>query len=81
MAEGKAPKMTVEVISRKTDKISIREYALELHHNDIPQRVGGAGVHDSSNLLALTPWEHEAVDQFRHVGSDLIRVIKGVDVW
>ncbi|GLO11384.1 hypothetical protein PPUJ20005_53560 [Pseudomonas putida] len=37
MAEGKAPKMTVEVISRKTDKISIREYALELHHNDIPQ--------------------------------------------
>ena len=81
MAEGKAPKMTVEVISRKTDKISIREYTLELHHNDIPQRVGGEGVHDSSNLLALTPWEHEAVDQFRHVGSDLIRVIKGVDVW
>jgi len=81
MAEGKAPKMTVEVISRKTDKISIKEYALELHHNNIPQRVGGAGVHDPSNLLALTPWEHEGVDQFRHVGSDLIRVIKGVDVW
>lgn len=81
MAEGKAPKMTVEVISRKTDKISIKEYTLELHHNDIPQRVGGEGVHDSSNMLALTPWEHEAVDHFRHVGSDLIRVIKGVDVW
>lgn len=73
--------MTVEVISRKTDKISIKEYSLELHHNDIPQRVGGDGVHDSSNLLALTPWEHEAADQFRHVGADLIRVVKGVDLW
>ena len=81
MAEGKAPKMTVEVISRKTDVKSIKEYTLELHHNDIPQRVGGDGVHDSSNLLALTPWEHEAVDAFRHVGSDLVRVVKGVDVW
>ncbi len=81
MAEGKAPRITVEVISRKTDKISIKEYSLELHHNAIPQRVGGDGVHESPNILALTPWEHETVDQFRHVGADLIKVIKGVDVW
>ena len=54
MADGKAPKMTVEVISRKSDQISIKEMSMELHHNDIPQRVGGAGGHDPSNLLALT---------------------------
>lgn len=81
MAKGKAPRMQVQVVSRSTDKITVKEYTLELHHNDIPQRVGGPGVHDNSNLLALTPWEHEAIDQFRHVGFDLIKVVKGVDVW
>ena len=81
MAEGKAPRMTVEVMNRKTFEITRKDVAMELHHNDIPQRVGGAGVHETSNLLSLTPWEHEAVDAFRHVGSDLIRVVKGVDVW
>ncbi|MEE5056968.1 RHS repeat-associated core domain-containing protein, partial [Pseudomonas alliivorans] len=81
MAEGKAPRMRVEVMDRKTLAIVEKDVSMELHHNDIPQRIGGDGVHDSSNLLSLTPWEHEAVDSFRHVGSDLIRVIKGVDVW
>uniref|UniRef100_UPI00406D0774 RHS repeat domain-containing protein n=1 Tax=Pseudomonas sp. F3-2 TaxID=3141539 RepID=UPI00406D0774 len=81
MAEGKAPKMTVEVMSRRTFEVSQKDVSMELHHNSIPQRVGGAGVHDASNLLSLTPWEHEAVDSFRHVGSSLIRIIKGVDVW
>ena len=81
MAEGKAPRMTVEVMNRKTFEITRKDVAMELHHNDIPQRVGGAGVHETSNLLSLTPWEHEAVDAFRHVGSDLIRVVKGVDIW
>ncbi|GHC57487.1 RHS repeat-associated core domain-containing protein [Ulvibacter litoralis] len=81
MKEGKAPKMTVEVTNRKTGVTTTRDYSMELHHKDIPQRVGGDGVHDSSNLDALTPWEHEAVDEFRHVGSDLDEVIKGVDTW
>lgn len=81
MKDGKAPRMTVEVTNRKTGKTSVRDYSMELHHRDIPQRVGGDGVHKSSNLDALTPWEHEAVDPFRHVGSDLDEVIKGVDVW
>ncbi|WP_422418950.1 RHS repeat-associated core domain-containing protein [Pseudomonas sp. GZD-222] len=81
MAEGKAPKMTVLVRNRKTFAVTKKEMSLELHHNDIPQRVGGVGVHDKDNLLSLTPWEHEAVDLYRHVGYDLIKVVKGVDVW
>ena len=54
---------------------------MELHHKDIPQRVGGDGVHQLGNLDSLTPWEHEAVDAFRHTGYDLSRIIKGVDLW
>ncbi|KTB97830.1 hypothetical protein AO387_25730 [Pseudomonas syringae ICMP 11168] len=81
MTKGQAPRMKVEVVNRKTLEISEKDVSMELHHDLIPQRTGGAGVHDKSNLLSLTPWEHEAVDQFRHVGSDLIRVIKGVDTW
>jgi RHS repeat-associated protein len=81
MAEGKAPKMTVQVISRKSDKIMTKDVSMELHHNFIPQRVGGSGVHATSNLLALTPWEHEAIDSFRYFGFDLIKVVKGVGAW
>ncbi|MFK7112911.1 RHS repeat-associated core domain-containing protein [Flavobacterium oreochromis] len=81
MNDGKAPRMTVEVTNRKTGVTSIKDYSLELHHTNIPQRVGGTGVHNSSNLTIVDPWQHEAVDSFRHVGSDLDAVIKGVDVW
>lgn len=81
MAKGRAPKISVMVQNRKTLEITERVYSLELHHATIPQRIGGTGVHNTSNLDILTPWEHEAVDSFRHVGSDLIRIIKGVDVW
>ena len=81
MENGNAPRMTVEVTNRKTGKTSTKDYSMELHHRDVPQRVGGEGVHDHSNLDALTPWEHEEVDPFRHVGSDLEEVILGVDKW
>jgi len=54
---------------------------MELHHRDIPQRVGGDGVHQSSNLDSLTPWDHEAVDPFRHTGYDFSKIIKGLDIW
>lgn len=37
---------------------------MELHHTNSPKRVGGPGVHDTSNLTALTPWQHKAVDPF-----------------
>lgn len=81
MAAGKAPKITVEVINRRTGIPQTKDVSMELHHRDIPQRLGGDDVHKTRNLDALTPWEHEAVDPFRHAGSDLVRIIKGVDVW
>jgi hypothetical protein len=81
MTEGKAPRMTVEVINRKTGMPQVKEVSMELHHRDIPQRVGGKDVHQSSNLDALTPWEHEAVDPFRHTGYDVSKIIKGLDIW
>ena len=81
MTDGRAPRMTVEVTNRKTGVTSVKDYSLELHHTDVPQRVGGEGVHDSSNLTIYDPWEHEIADEFRHVGSDLDEVIKGVDIW
>lgn len=81
MLAGRAPKMTVEVMNRTTGQISTKNVGLELHHTNIPQRVGGAGVHAPSNLSELTPWQHEAVDPYRHTGEDLLRVIKGIDKW
>jgi uncharacterized protein RhaS with RHS repeats len=81
MTSGRAPKMTVEVMNRKTGAISTKDVAMELHHTTIPQRIGGAGVHASSNLSDLTPWQHESVDSYRHTGEDLLSVIKGIDTW
>ena len=81
MKKGKASKMTVEVTNRKTGITSVKDYSLELHHTNTPQRVGGTGVHNTSNLTIVDPWQHEAIDPFRHVGADLDVVIKGVDTW
>jgi RHS repeat-associated protein len=81
MKDGKAPKMTVEVVNNKTGEITTKDVSLELHHASIPQRQGGANVHDPSNLAIVTPWQHEAVDPFRNTGSTLLNVVKGVDSW
>ncbi len=81
MKKGKAPRMTVEVINRKTGQKMTKDYSMELHHTNTPQRTGGANVHSSSNLTKYDPWEHEANDSYRHVGADKVKVIKGVDTW
>ena len=81
MKEGKAPKLQVEVINRKSGKEEIIDVRMELHHKDIPQRVGGENVHNHDNLAKLTPWEHEAVDPYRHTGYDVINIVKDVDKW
>lgn len=81
IAEGKAPRMEVEVVNRRTGLPETKEVSMELHHRDIPQRVGGTGVHESANLDALTPWEHELVDPFRHTGYDLSKIVRGLDIW
>ena len=80
MQDGKAPKLTATVIDRKGNVTQVT-VSMELHHTNIPQRVGGAGVHDHSNLTALTPWQHETVDPFRHTGQTLVSVDKGVKKW
>ncbi len=81
MRAGKAPKMTVEVINRRTGKPVTKDVSMELHHVNVPQRTGGPNVHNTSNLAALTPWKHEEDDLFRHTGEDLVRVVKGLDNW
>jgi RHS repeat-associated protein len=81
MKDGKAPKMTVDVINRKTGLPATKDVSLELHHATVPQRVGGTGVHNPSNLEIHTPYSHEAVDPFRDTGERLVNVQKGVDVW
>jgi uncharacterized protein RhaS with RHS repeats len=79
MANGQAPRMQVEVL--KNGQRIIKDVSMELHHTNIPQRAGGVNVHNSSNLTPLTPWQHEAVDQFRNTGEALLRIIKDVNVW
>ena len=81
MKDGKAPKMRVEVVDNKTGEVKVKDVSLELHHTTIPQRVGGADVHDPSNLSIVTPWQHEDVDPYRHTGSTPLSTVQGVDSW
>lgn len=81
MKNGKAPKLQVEVINRKKGLPEIKDVPMELHHKNIPQRVGGENVHNHDNLDKLTPWGHEAVDPYRHTGYDFFKMIKDVDIW
>ena len=80
MQQGKAP-MIRATIQDSLGNIRQVDVSMELHHVNIPQRVGGPSVHGTSNLSPLTPWQHEAVDPFRHTGQDLISIDKGVDLW
>ena len=79
MANGSAPRMKVEVL--KSGQRVVKDVSMELHHTNVPQRVGGANVHNTSNLTPLTPWQHETVDPFRNTGETLLRVIKDVKSW
>lgn len=79
MANGSAPRMKVEVL--KSGQRIVKNVSMELHHTNVPQRVGGANVHSTSNLTPLTPWQHEAVDPYRNTGETLLRVIKDVKLW
>ena len=38
-------------------------YSMELHHIE-PRRSGGSNAY--SNLMQVTPWEHAAIDPYRH---------------
>lgn len=81
MREGNAPQFTAVVSSNKTGRIETKTFSLELHHSDIFQREGGAGVHNFDNLDIVTPWEHAERDQYRHVGYELIKIEQWVNVY
>ncbi|MGJ3348310.1 RHS repeat-associated core domain-containing protein [Morganella sp. Je.2.23] len=81
MALGNAPKIRAKVKVTKTGAIETRDIPYELHHTNIPQRVGGPNVHNKNNLTEVDPWQHAHVDPYRHPGIELIEVIKGVNSW
>ena len=81
MAEGKAPRMTIEVINRRTGLPEIKDVSMELHHTLLPQRGAGQIANESWNLSIATPWGHESMDPFRHTGYDLVRIISGTNSW
>ena len=39
-------------------------YSMELHHCNVPRRDGGK--HTYMNLMAVSPWKHAEIDEFRH---------------
>ncbi|MFP1814168.1 RHS repeat-associated core domain-containing protein, partial [Lonsdalea quercina] len=81
MARGNAPKITAKVRINKTGATETRDIPYELHHTNIPQRVGGPNVHNKSNLSEVDPWQHADMDPYRHPGMELLEVIKGVNSW
>ena len=81
MADGKAPRIKVQVFNPKTGQYEIRNVSMELHHTTLPQRLGTQKAHEPWNLTPATPWGHASMDPYRHVGVDLIKVINGVGTW
>ncbi|WP_309381279.1 polymorphic toxin-type HINT domain-containing protein [Cerasicoccus frondis] len=77
MLEGKAPKIKVRVKHRKTGQILTKDVSVEIHHRNIPQRSGSQTAHEPWNLEPSAPWAHEALDEYRHLGYDLEKIIKG----
>jgi hypothetical protein len=78
MSEGKAPQMLAE-FTRKGKKVT-EAVSMELHHS-IGQRFQMWFRNLKFNLMKVTPWEHAAIDPYRHTGGKLIRIIKGVDAF
>ncbi|WP_025004905.1 RHS repeat domain-containing protein, partial [Porphyromonas macacae] len=81
MADGKSPRMTVEVFNRKTGKLEIKDVSIELHHTYLPQRNGGNVINEAWNLTPVSPWTHASMDPYRYTGDSLIRIIKGTNSW
>ena len=81
MLKGNAPRFQAEVLVRKTQKIEVRDIPMELHHTYLPQRSGSKKAHECWNLTIANPWAHEAMDYYRHTGTKLEKIIKGVNSW
>jgi hypothetical protein len=77
IAEGKAPLMRVRARNLKTGKYEEVDVPMELHHTTLPHRTGSAKANEPWNLQPTTPWGHESMDSFRHLGYELISIVKG----
>jgi hypothetical protein len=80
MANGDAPLMRVMMRNRKDPtKVVTRDISVELHHQYFTQRGGAGPRHEAWNLTPVNPWAHEVVDSYRHVGWDLVKIVKGTN--
>ncbi len=85
MGKGLAPKIKVEIVGRAGTKYAgvkrTVSVSMEVHHTYLAQRAAGKTAHEAWNLTKVTPWAHEAMDKFRHVGWDLKKIFNGVNSW
>ena len=59
----------------------VTDIPLELHHTWVPQRCNDPTRHLPENLTIVNRWAHEAMDEFRHAGWYLIKIIQGPNSW
>jgi len=81
MIEGDAPRIKVQMRNRKTGQLKVDDIPLELHHRDLPQRMQSTKQNESWNLELVTRWAHEGMDEYRHAGWDLVKIINGPNSW
>lgn len=77
MRLGLAPRIRVREMHIATGKVRTRNVSLELNHRKWPQR-SGKHVSVPYNLEKVTPWEHAAVDPYRHTGTHLLKVLQDI---
>lgn len=73
MNNGKVPKGKAVVRVRETGEVKTIKVSKELHHTNGRT---GPDPHRFSNLEEVWPWEHAAIDRYRHTGYDFIQWAK-----
>jgi len=82
MLDGLAPRIRVLMRRRGTNgPIVTRDISMEIHHWFLPRRGGSPKANQPWNLEIVTPWAHEGMDECRHVGWDLIKILVGTNGW
>lgn len=70
---GKVPTGKALVQKNATGEIIPKNVSKELHHKEGRT---GPDPHRFSNLKEVWPWEHQAIDKYRHTGYEFIKWIK-----
>jgi hypothetical protein len=73
MQAGFAPQVKVLIKNRQTGLTEIRTISKELHHD--AGRRGNPGFDEPIHLREVWPWEHELIDEFRHTGYDIVKIL------